>query len=182
MTNEDVKNLDVFLTLKKDEIYLLLNISTIENFNKNQIIHYENDPINNVYFLLHGKVKAYKVDRFDNEVFLYSLKKPALVSTFFLTPANKYFANIECLEDATILSTDINKLQELIKENPNIMMFFYNQLSEKTKIFQYLINRETVFDGTSKVAYMLVNSLEEFNTLKKQEVAYMLNIQPETLS
>jgi CRP/FNR family transcriptional regulator len=29
---------------------------------------------------------------------------------------------------------------------------------------------------------MLINDLESFNQLKKTEIAYMLNIQPETLS
>ena len=39
-----------------------------------------------------------------------------------------------------------------------------------------------VLDGTAKVAHMLAQELGEFNALKKQEIAYILNIQPETLS
>ena len=39
-----------------------------------------------------------------------------------------------------------------------------------------------VFDGTAKVAHMLINDLQTFNRLKKHEIAYMLHIQPETLS
>ena len=47
---------------------------------------------------------------------------------------------------------------------------------------QCIISRDVVFDGTAKVAHMLVNDLINFNKLKKHEIAYMLHIQPETLS
>jgi CRP/FNR family transcriptional regulator len=47
---------------------------------------------------------------------------------------------------------------------------------------QCIISRDVVFDGTAKVAHMLVNELDTFNKLKKHEIAYMLHIQPETLS
>ena len=39
-----------------------------------------------------------------------------------------------------------------------------------------------VFDATAKVAFMLSQDLEMFNRLKRQEVSFMLHIQPETLS
>ena len=44
------------------------------------------------------------------------------------------------------------------------------------------MNRELVFDATAKVAFMLNQDLEMFNKLKRQEVSFMLHIQPETLS
>jgi CRP/FNR family transcriptional regulator len=47
---------------------------------------------------------------------------------------------------------------------------------------QCIISRDIVYDGTAKVAHMLANDLHNFNKLKKHEIAYMLHIQPETLS
>jgi len=47
---------------------------------------------------------------------------------------------------------------------------------------QCLINRELVYDGSAKVAFLMINETEKFELYKKQEIAYMLNIQPETLS
>jgi CRP/FNR family transcriptional regulator len=58
-------------------------------------------------------------------------------------------------------------------------------LEESFKMIQQMqciISRDVVFDGTAKVAHMLVNELDTFNKLKKHEIAYMLHIQPETLS
>lgn len=53
---------------------------------------------------------------------------------------------------------------------------------KKTQQLQCIINRELVFDATAKVAFMLHNDLEMFNHLKRQEVSFLLHIQPETLS
>ena len=49
-------------------------------------------------------------------------------------------------------------------------------------MLQCIINREVVFDGTAKVAHFLDQDERAFERFKKQEVAYMLNLQPETLS
>ena len=55
-------------------------------------------------------------------------------------------------------------------------------LLNKTHQLQCIVNRELVFDATAKVAFMLSQDLEMFNRLKRQEVSFMLHIQPETLS
>ena len=55
-------------------------------------------------------------------------------------------------------------------------------LLEKTHQLQCIVNRELVFDATAKVAFMLNQDLDMFNKLKRQEVSFMLHIQPETLS
>lgn len=57
-----------------------------------------------------------------------------------------------------------------------------SSLLKKTNQLQSLVNRELVFDATAKVAYMLVSDLKMFNNLKRQDVSFMLHIQPETLS
>ena len=53
---------------------------------------------------------------------------------------------------------------------------------EKTNQLKWIVNRELVFDATAKVAFMISQDLEMFNKLKRQEVSFLLHIQPETLS
>lgn len=182
MTTQDLRMLEVFSSLKEEELERLLPLAKIRHYAKGEILHYENDEIECVYFLLKGIVKIYKVDRFDNEIFLYSIKKSALITEFSCFGAIQCFANAECLQDCSILSLDLSGLKELFFSSPAILMALFKEFTHKTKELQYVINREIVFDGTAKVAHMLDRELEEFNALKKQDIAYMLNIQPETLS
>jgi CRP/FNR family transcriptional regulator len=171
-----------FQKLDKSDLKLLQDISKIKKFNLGEIINYENDEVLKVYFLLKGFIKTYKINRFDNEIFLYTLKSEGLITTFNFFETSYYFSNTECIENSTVLCVEFDKLQQLLQMSQSITIFFYEQLNKLHNLLKYVINREIVHDGTAKVAYMLANSLSEFNTLKKQDVAYMLNIQPETLS
>jgi len=70
----------------------------------------------------------------------------------------------------------------MIYANHRLMTKILEESFKMIQQMQCIISRDVVFDGTAKVAHMLVNELETFNRLKKHEIAYMLHIQPETLS
>ncbi len=53
---------------------------------------------------------------------------------------------------------------------------------KKNYQLHHIVNRELVFDATAKVAFMLIDDLKMFNKLKRVDISFMLNIQPETLS
>ena len=103
-----------------------------------------------------------------------------------LTSMNKNdiycFSNAEFIEDSIVLSVDFEKFQELFLSKNILTMELMEILLKKTHQLQCIVNRELVFDATAKVAFMLNQDLEMFNKLKRQEVSFMLHIQPETLS
>ena len=92
------------------------------------------------------------------------------------------FSNAEFTEDSVILSVNFEKFQELFLSKNILTMELLEILLKKTHQLQCIVNRELVFDATAKVAFMLNQDLEMFNKLKRQEVSFMLHIQPETLS
>jgi CRP/FNR family transcriptional regulator len=102
--------------------------------------------------------------------------------TDFSPDTVRCFSNIESTEESVILSINKNRLLELCDEYPLLYKRLLSAFSTKSKLMQCLINRELVYDGTAKVAYTLLYETEMFAKVKKQEIAYMLNIQPETLS
>jgi CRP/FNR family transcriptional regulator len=135
-------------------------------------------------FLISGLIKVYKVDKFDNEIFLYHIHKNSMISE--LTSLNGHeifcFSNTEFVQDSQVLYIDFAKFNELFLSHNILTQSFINELLKKTQQLQCIINRELVFDATAKVAFMLYNDLEMFNDLKRQEVSFLLHIQPETLS
>jgi len=92
------------------------------------------------------------------------------------------FSNAEFIEDSVVLSIDFEKFQEHFLSKNILTMELMEILLDKTHQLQCIVNRELVFDATAKVAFMLNQDLEMFNKLKRQEVSFMLHIQPETLS
>lgn len=160
----------------------LLSITTFKAYKQKEIILYEEESRDSLFFLLQGTVKLYKVGRFDNEVFLGFLESGLLMDFKFKVQTFSSFCNIECVKDAYIACFNAQKLHNLLEQNQEILTLFFNATQQKLQLFEEVIQKELIFDSAAKLAYTLFYQLDAFNSRKKQENAALLNIQPETLS
>ena len=181
---ETIRRISFFNTLNDEQIELIASISNVSRYPNKSILYYESDISKNLLFLVEGLIKIYKVDKFDNEIFLYHIYKNSMISELTSMDKNDIycFSNAEFTEDSLILSVNFEKFQELFLSKNILTMELLEILLKKTHQLQCIVNRELVFDATAKVAFMLNQDLEMFNKLKRQEVSFMLHIQPETLS
>ena len=180
-----IKNIPFFNSLSDEILESLSKISKIKKFVFGEVLFYEKDQQKEIFYLVNGSIKFYKVDRFDSEIFLYKIISNTLIfdiSKFCYEHIMSCYANAEFLEDSEVLIFDSTKFRELLKTNHDFMATVMKESFMMIQQLQCIISRDVVFDGTAKVAHMLVNDLRNFNTFKKHETAYMLHIQPETLS
>lgn len=179
-----ITQLDFFSELSQTQIEELTTISNLITYPKDSILYYEDEIKENILFLVDGLIKIYKIDKFDNEIFLYHIYKNSMISE--LTSINKNsiycFSNAEFVEDSIVLSINFDKFKEMFLSKNILSYKLIEALLEKTHQLQCIVNRELVFDATAKVAFMIYNDIQMFNKLKRQEVSFMLHIQPETLS
>ncbi|MGM0519822.1 MAG: Crp/Fnr family transcriptional regulator [Campylobacterota bacterium] len=182
--SDTIKNIPFFSNLNDEQIDIVASISYLISHPKNSILYYESDVTKNLLFLVEGLLKIYKVDKYDNEIFLYHIYKNSMISELTSLKNNEIycFSNAEFINDSVVLSIDFEKFQELFLSKNILTMDLMEILLAKTHQLQCIVNRELVFDATAKVAFMLNQDLEMFNKLKRQEVSFMLHIQPETLS
>jgi CRP/FNR family transcriptional regulator len=181
---QSIRKISFFNNLNDEQIDLIASISNESNYSSNSILYYESDENNNLLFLVDGLIKIYKVDKFDNEIFLYHIYKNSMISELTSTKQSDIycFSNAEIIEDSIILSINFDKFKEYFLSRNILTMELLEILLEKTHQLQCIVNRELVFDATAKVAFMLNQDIDMFNKLKRQEVSFMLHIQPETLS
>ncbi|MDN5053120.1 helix-turn-helix domain-containing protein [Aliarcobacter butzleri] len=92
------------------------------------------------------------------------------------------FSNVRFLEDSIVLYIDSEKFQELFLSKNILTEELIEVILKKNYQLHHIVNRELVFDATAKVAFMLIDDLKMFNKLKRVDISFMLNIQPETLS
>lgn len=179
-----IKSLNLFTNLNEEEIEFISSISHTSKYEANSVLMYESESTDKLLFLIEGLIKVYKIDKYDNEIFLYYIYSNSMISELSNLNENKIncFSNTEFLRESIILSIDFKKFRDEFLTKNELILKFIHELIYKNQQLQCIVNRELVFDATSKVAFMLVNDLEMFNQLKRIEVSLLLHIQPETLS
>ena len=181
---EILKSQDFFQSLSDAEIEELVSISTLQNYTKSYIVYYEQQKSNELLFLISGLARAYKIDKHENEIFLYYIYESSMISEISdleLTSLES-FSNIELVEDSQVLSINYKKFKELFLEKHILYKPFTNEIIKRSIQLHSLVNREFIFDAVSKVGMMLHSDLEMFNRLKRHDISLMLHIQPSTLS
>lgn len=183
-TLENIQDLTFFDELSDSELDLLISFSKITTHAKNSILYYENETQDRLYFLIKGLIKLYKIDKYNNDVFLYYIEANSLISEISCLSDESLItlSNTECMEECIILDVDFKLFKEHFLQTNRLLREFTTELIKRNKSLNNLIIRELVFDATAKVAHLLHNNLEIFNSLKRHEISFMLHIQPETLS
>jgi CRP/FNR family transcriptional regulator len=183
-SKEYLKNINLFSHLDDEALDFLSSITTISNYTSESILYYESDIINKLLFLVKGLIRVYKVDKYNNDIFLYYIHENSMITELSSLDNDDIscFSNAEFVEDSVILSINFKLFKDKFLSNSPLTLNFIKELIFKNQQLHCIVNRELVFDATAKVAYMLINDLEMFNRLKRVDVSVLLHIQPETLS
>lgn len=181
---ESITKLPLFQSLSSQQIEKLASISIIEKFEEETILYYEKERSARLLFLIDGLAKAYKIDKYDNEIVLYFIEKGALISqiTDLQNDMSFFYSNISVLEPSKILSIDYKMFRSHFLRNDSLALSFANEVIVQSNKMRTLIDREFIYNAVSKVAMMLAEDLEMFNKLKRHDIALILHIQPATLS
>ena len=179
-----IKSQKIFSSLSQNEIDTLASISTLHHCKKKYIYSYEHSQSDELTFLISGLAKSYKIDKYDNEVFLHYIYENSMISEISSLDSFLFytFSNIELVEDSQILSVKYKKFKEYFLDNGLLCKVLSQEILNKSLQLQSLINREFIYNAVSKVSLMINDDLQIFNQLKRQEISTMLHIQPATLS
>ncbi len=183
-TTEYLKSISFFEYLSQSDLEKIEKYSIVKKYPKGSIMMYEGDNSTNISFLQAGLARVYKMDKFDNEIFLYHIYEHQLITELSTLNENiiTCASNISIDEESVIINIDYNKFRDDFISTNILTIQFLQEIFAKTQKLQCVVNRELVFDSTAKVAHFLSENLEMFNKLKRTEVALLLHLQPETLS
>lgn len=182
--NSIIKSLDFFASLSDSQVNQLAKISTINSYNKEYILYYENSKIDSLLFLTSGLAKSYKIDKNNNEIFLYFIYNNSMlseVSTVYSDSLYSY-SNLSFIEESQVLSIDYKLFKDNFLQQNLLNLEFMNEIILRSSKLESLINREFLFEAVAKVSMMLSSDLDMFNRFKRQDISLILNIQPATLS
>jgi len=181
---QSIAMLGFFRYLDEEDRERLAEIASLRSYPPDYLLHYERTEMRTLLFLVKGLAKAYKIDKHDNEIFLYHIRQGDLISELSSIEHSSFisYANVIFIEESQVLSVDYMAFKELFLMKGSLCLELTQEVIRQSRQLQDLVNREFIFDAVSKVAMMLVTDLSMFNRLKRYDVSLMLHIQPSTLS
>jgi CRP-like cAMP-binding protein len=120
---------EMWTPLNEEQREYLANHFTLQNYKKNEIIHYEGETPQNMMCLLSGKVKIYKEGVGGRSQIIRMIKPVEYFGYRAYFAKEDYVTAAAAFEPSLICLIPMNAITHLVAQNNDLAMFFIRQLS-----------------------------------------------------
>jgi CRP/FNR family transcriptional regulator len=126
------------------------------------LIYTQNDPADNLFFLLSGRVRVFLIN-LSGELKTLAIHEQGSFfgETSFFDHSN-YFASAETALDSLILQFDRTAVQELFRADPQIPAHLLRSLGQKIRLLTFQIESMAFLNLEQRVGAMLISLFENF--------------------
>lgn len=176
-----LQDIPMFSTLGKEQLKELQDAIHVSRYEKGSILFYEGDQSSCMYILLKGEVKLYKTSPKGSQLQINRLNAPSLIAEYACFESDPFPESCEFLTNGKIGLLRFDKLSTYLKQEAFSVELIKSLTSRTMSLFS-LIHKESILTSDAKVADFIIRQLSLLNRLKRNEVASILNLTPETFS
>lgn len=179
---EAIEKFYFFDNLPKEKLNRLKEISKTKTYSKGEIAFFEGERTDHLMILTQGILQIYKSDAKGNKIVLHVFYPYSLIAEIVNFENMPYPATGEFLTDGKVILIDYKKFEKEFLKDPEVAFTIIKSLTNKIRYLEHVITNDLVLSSTARVAKFIYEHEREFLNLKKNEIAELLNITPETLS
>ena len=172
----------MFSSLKDEELQELANISSLQNYTKDESLFFQGDISQNIMILVDGIVSIYKHANKGNEIVISYFNKYSLLAEAATLRKTPLPSSAKFHSDGQILKINIDEFEKVFMENAKISYAIIQSLLQKVELLQQNIHFNIATNSKDKVIEFYKNNTKLSLDLKQYEIASILGITPETLS
>lgn len=161
---EKLKTIDVFSDLAEAELASYQDFFRVRNYKKNHILMFENDDTEEIYFILSGQLKVYRMHDGKEIILGIATSGDIIGETEALSDAEYRLSSVEALTDVSLLTISKKNFLFLIDQHPCILKRTYAVLASRTRLLNRLIRYLTFYDVRRKVANLIVDFYYNFGS------------------
>ncbi len=176
-----LSDLPLFSMLNEEQLAIMQSQLHIHQYDKDSIVFYEGEKNQYLYILLEGVVRLYKTTPKGTQIHMHNFEAPEAIALFVAFENVEFPATCEFLSDGYIGLLPLKLFHECLN-NTDFSVSLLKALAQRMKLLATLLHKETIFSSEAKIADVLYTNPSIFERLKNNEIAYMLNMTPETLS
>ncbi len=130
---DNIKTVDLFSTLKDEEIRAISRITTRKSYPKDYVVFQEGEEGDALYIIVKGKVKVSLYDEEGNEYILDVIGKDGFFGELSLIDKLARSANVITTEESDLLVIRRADFMKLLSENPAITIGILKTLSRRLR-------------------------------------------------
>ncbi|AZU63110.1 Crp/Fnr family transcriptional regulator [Neobacillus mesonae] len=160
MKIEEIKKVLSGFTLFRDlndyELTKITDIAIVREWKKHSHVFLQGDPLENVYFIYHGKIKIYKSDVSGKEQIVNIMKKGDMFPHVGFFRKGDYPAYAEVLDPSTLIAIPISKFENVLIENPELCIKVFKVLGEKIVDLQNRLEEQILNNTYEQIVKLLI--------------------------
>lgn len=186
-----ISSIDLFRAYTKEELHEIFSSFNIDirKYQKEQIIHLQNELCNSMDIILTGQVSVRKIDENGNVFTVNTFTDTEMIGANLLFSSKSYYPmTVVATSKATVLHLQKELILRLCQTNVNFTVDFIKTISDRTTLLADKINaislktiRKQIIDFIEYERYMQKSNIIKLNTSKK-DLAERLGIQRTSLS
>ena len=180
--NPNFNHIKLFRNLCETDKKKLSAISSVNTFEKGNVLFFEGDTPKKLYLLLEGIVKIYRSDSRGNEIVLHFFQSQTLIAETAHMQRMLYPATAVCETGCKVLAIDYAPFEAEFLRNPDISFKIIHSLSNKLKELQDVISFQLTMNTFERICRFIYENETHISELSHKNIAAILNIVPETLS
>ncbi|WP_320169898.1 Crp/Fnr family transcriptional regulator [Maridesulfovibrio sp.] len=180
-----VREIPLFSRLKDEQIIRLSARATVSSIPKKSTFFSEDSSSQGLHVLISGKVKLFKIaeDGKEQTIFVFGPGEPFCLCSVFsdgILPAN-----MAALEDSEVLYISPQEYENMVREDPTILMSMMRVMSRRLKDAMNMIDSLSLKQVPSRLAAYFMSREKDGVVeldISHRELSKIIGITPEALS
>jgi len=159
------KNIDAFKNIKTSTIEELTKKGSVFKLEKKEVLFHEGDLVENVYFLVSGKVSIYKMNEFGERKIIFILNQGDMINEILI---NNFTTAVACevFEKAIIAKFNIKEFIDIMERDFTLVRNILDTLEKRNRRLYRQLKNSTYIKIEKKLAAKLYRLNREFGVDK----------------
>jgi CRP-like cAMP-binding protein len=152
---EQLSRVDIFESLPKEEIRVLLRRNAEINIQAGELFYTPREPDGRFFILKQGRVRIYKMEA-SREFTLEVVDAGTVFGEVAFTPHRLRNAYAEATEPSTLLAMEREDVERLIREKPQVGIRMISILSERLRYYETRMEDVTLKEVPARLASLIL--------------------------
>lgn len=146
----------LFKHLTDEEMEPVLEIARNRVYRKGTHLFMQGDPLTNVYFIMHGKIKIYRTDLQGKEQIVNVLGENEMFPHQGFFRNDDYPAHAEVLDEATLIYIPIHQFEQFLISNPEVSVKVFRVLGDIIVDLQNRLEEQILYNTYEQIILLLL--------------------------